>query len=69
LYSSTIIIRITKSSRIRRVVYAAHMGRKEMHIMFWFGNPEGKRALGRCIRRWEDNIKTDLSELVLEGVD
>jgi hypothetical protein len=57
LYSSTIIIRITKSSRIRRVGYAAHTGRKEMHIKFWFGNPEGKRALGRSGRRWEDGIK------------
>ena len=24
------------------------------------GKPEGKRPLGRCRRRWEDNIKTDL---------
>jgi hypothetical protein len=28
-----------------------------MHIKFWFGNPEGKTALGRSRRRWEDNIK------------
>jgi hypothetical protein len=45
LYSSTIIIiRITKSSRIRRVGHATHMGRKEMHTKFSFGKPEGKRA-------------------------
>ena len=24
------------------------------------GKPEGKRPLGRPIRRWEDNIKMDL---------
>jgi len=26
------------------------------------GKPEGKRALGRYRRRWEDNIKMDLRE-------
>jgi hypothetical protein len=24
------------------------------------GKPEGKRSLGICRRRWEDNIKLDL---------
>jgi hypothetical protein len=28
-----------------------------MHIKVWLGNPGEKRALGRYIRRWEDNIK------------
>ena len=27
------------------------------------GKPEGKRPLGRPIRRWEDNIKMDLQEV------
>ena len=27
------------------------------------GKPEGKRPLGRPIRRWEDNIKMDLREV------
>ena len=27
------------------------------------GKPEGKRSLGRPRRRWEDNIKMDLSEV------
>jgi hypothetical protein len=31
--------------------------------------PEGRGALGRYRRRWEDNIKMDLREMVLEGVD
>jgi len=26
------------------------------------GKPEGKRPLGRPIRRWEDNIKMDLQK-------
>ena len=27
------------------------------------GKPEGKKALGRPRRRWEDNIKMDLREV------
>jgi hypothetical protein len=33
------------------------------------GKSEGKRPLGRPRRRWEDNIKMDLEEVVCEGVD
>jgi hypothetical protein len=33
------------------------------------GEPEGKRPLGRPRRRWEYNIKMDLREIGLEGVD
>jgi hypothetical protein len=28
------------------------------------GKPEGKRPLGRPRRRWEDNIRRDLEEVV-----
>jgi hypothetical protein len=31
--------------------------------------PGGRRRLGRSGRRWEDNIKMDLREIGLEGVD
>jgi len=27
------------------------------------GNPDGQRALGRPISRWENNIKVDLKEI------
>jgi hypothetical protein len=33
------------------------------------GKPEGKTPLGRPRRRWKDNIKMDLPEIGLEGVD
>jgi hypothetical protein len=33
------------------------------------GKPEANRPLGRPRRRWDDNIKMDLRELRLEGVD
>jgi hypothetical protein len=33
------------------------------------GKPEGKRPLGRTICRWVDNIKMDLLEIGLGGLD
>jgi hypothetical protein len=33
------------------------------------GNPEKKIELGRLKRKWKDNIKTDLREVVYEGLD
>jgi hypothetical protein len=30
---------------------------------------EGKKPLGRSRRRWEDNVKMDLTATVMEGVD
>jgi hypothetical protein len=31
--------------------------------------PEGKRPLGRHRRRWEDNIKMDLTETSVDGAN
>ena len=31
------------------------------------GKPEGKRPLGRPRRRWENNIKIDLREVIVGG--
>jgi hypothetical protein len=33
------------------------------------GRPEGKRPLGRPRCRWEDNIKMDLGEIVIDGAN
>jgi hypothetical protein len=33
------------------------------------GKAEGRRPLGRSRRRWEDNIKTDLREIELGGME
>jgi hypothetical protein len=33
------------------------------------GRPKGKRPLGRPKPRWEDNIKMDLREIVIEAVN
>jgi hypothetical protein len=59
-YSSTSIIRIMKSRRMRWAGHVARMGRSGMHIGYW-GKPEGKSPLGRPRCRWVDNIRMDLS--------
>jgi hypothetical protein len=33
------------------------------------GRPEGKRPLGRPVHRWEDNVKMDLREIMINGVN
>jgi hypothetical protein len=35
----------------------------------WERKAEGKRPLGRPIRRWENGIRMDLREIGLGGVD
>ena len=41
--------------------HVAHMGESRVVYMVLVGKPEGNRPLGRPRRRWENNIKTDLS--------
>jgi hypothetical protein len=57
LYSSSNIIRKTKSRRMRWTGHVARMGEKKNACKILVGKPEGKRPLGRPRRRWEDNIK------------
>jgi hypothetical protein len=43
-------------------------GKKRNAYRLFVGKPEGKRPLGRPTRRWVDNIKMDLREIVWDGV-
>jgi hypothetical protein len=45
------------------------MGEKRNVYTILVGKPEGKRPLGRPIRRWVDNIKMDLREIGWGGMD
>jgi hypothetical protein len=45
------------------------MGERRVVYRGLVGKPEGKRPLGRNRRRWEDNIKMDLQEVVCGGMD
>jgi hypothetical protein len=69
LYSSLSIIRIIKSMRIRWSRHVARLGEKRNAYRLLVRKPEGKRQLGRPIRRWVDNIKMDLLEIGWGGVD
>jgi hypothetical protein len=62
LYSSTNIIRVIKSRRMRWAGHVARMGERRGVYRVLIGRPEGKRPVGRPTRRWEDNIKMDLRE-------
>jgi hypothetical protein len=34
----------------------------QVHRGFWWGKPDGKKPLGKTLRRWEDNIKMYLQD-------
>jgi hypothetical protein len=64
LYSSTDIIRMIKSRRLRWAGHVVRMGETRNA-----GKPVGKRPLGRPRRRWVDNIKMDLRDIGWDGMD
>jgi hypothetical protein len=68
LYSSPSMIRIMKSRRMRWLGHVARMGEKRNVYRLLIGKPEGKRPLRRPRRRWVDNIRMDLVEMLWGGV-
>jgi hypothetical protein len=60
LYSSPDIIEVIKSRRLRWARHVACMGERRAAYRALVGKPEGRRPLGRCRHRWEDDIKMDL---------
>jgi hypothetical protein len=67
LYSSPNIVRVIKSRRMRWVGHVACMGEALYRVLV--GRPEGKIPLGKPRCRWEDNIKMDLREIGIDGVN
>ena len=69
LYSSSIIVRVIKSRRMRCSWHVELIGERRCvyRVLVW--KPEGKRPLGRLRHRWEDNIKMDLQEVEFGGTD
>jgi len=53
---------VMKSRRMRWARHVARTGETNPYKMF-VARSEGKRPLGRFRRRWEDNIRMDLSEV------
>ena len=69
MYSSSNIIRVAKSRRMRWTGHVARMGDRRGAYMVMVGRPDGKRPLGRPIHRWEDNIKMDLQKTGMGSMD
>ena len=69
LYCSSNIVRVIKASRMRWAGHVVGMGEGRGIYRVLVGKPEGKRPLGRPRRRWKNNIKMDLQEVVCGGMD
>ena len=63
------IDRVIKSRRMRWAGHVARMGERRDVYRVLVGKSEGKKPLGRTRRRWDDNIKMDLQEVVCGGID
>ena len=61
--SSSNIVRVIKSRRMRLAGHVARMGEEMGVYRVLVGKLEGKRPPGRPRRRWVDNITTDLQEV------
>jgi hypothetical protein len=57
-------VRVVKSRLMRLAGHVARMGEIRGVHRVLVGKSEGKRSLGRPRRRWKDNIKMDLQEVV-----
>jgi hypothetical protein len=69
LYSSQNTVTVIKSRRMRWVGHVAGMGEGRGVQKVLVEKPEGKGPLGRPRRRWEDNIKMDLREIGINGLN
>jgi hypothetical protein len=69
LYSSPNIIRVIKSRRMRLAGHVTRMGEGRGVYRVLVGRPERKRPRGGPRRRWEDNLKMDLREIGIDGVN
>jgi hypothetical protein len=54
---------------MKQTRYVARTGRYEKYVQNFGCKVKGMRPRGRSKSRWDDNIKMDLKELQLEGVN
>jgi len=69
LYSSSNIVRVIKSRRMRRAGRVARIFEERGVYRFLVGKPEGKKPLGRPRCRWVDNIRMDIQEVGCGYID
>jgi len=60
LFRMYCISRVIKSRRMRWAGHVARMGEERGVYRVLVGKPEGRRPMGRPVRRWVDNIRMDL---------
>jgi hypothetical protein len=68
IFSSSNVIRVIKSRRMRWAGHVARMGKSNAYTLL-VGKPEGKRPLGRPRRKWMNNVRIDLREVGWRDVD
>jgi hypothetical protein len=71
MYSPPNVIKMIRSRKMRLAGHVTRMGeRRNVRVYrILVGKPEGRRPLGRPRPRWKDNIKMDLREIGLGGID
>jgi hypothetical protein len=69
LYSSPNLIRMIKLRRMKWTGHVARMGETRIAYRILVRKLGERRPLGRPRRRWLDNIKMDLREIVWDGMD
>jgi hypothetical protein len=69
LYASPDSVRVIKSSRRRWAGYVVLVEEVRNAYKLLVRKPNGKKPLGRPRRRWEDNIRMDLREIVWKFSD
>jgi hypothetical protein len=65
LYRSPSIVRVIKSRRLKWAGHVARMEESRSVFKILTGKPTRKRPLGRPRCRWEDDIRMDLEEIVI----
>jgi hypothetical protein len=69
LYSSSNVIRVIKSRRMRWGWHVVYMGDMRNEFGLSVGNSARKGPLGRPGSTWKDNIQMDFNELECEILD
>ena len=64
LYSSANTVRGITSRKMRWAGHVALMGDRRGIYRVLVGKPEGKSPLGKPTRRWEDNIKNVMKDII-----
>jgi hypothetical protein len=62
-------VRTWNLTRMLQAVHVANMGEIRNSYKIIIGKPEGRRPLGRCRSRWEDNIEIHLKEIGYDSVN